>query len=116
MDEETTTRSAAQLAGWWWGTNRPGGAYYAGRTHVVHPEHSSTGLCGLPVDDVWEVRPAMPEQLCPECCVLAMAASYPPFPPAPAPRWPARPARTERATSADEQTAVMPALDMDTDS
>lgn len=64
---------------WWWGTNRPNGMYYAGRVHVVHPNQRRTGLCGLPVGDVWELRPPMPEHLCPDCCVLAMAASYPPF-------------------------------------
>jgi hypothetical protein len=36
------------LAAWWWGTNRAGGTYYAGRVHVVHPDHRSHGLCGLP--------------------------------------------------------------------
>jgi hypothetical protein len=64
---------------WWWGTNRRGGMYYAGRVHVVHPGRRATGLCGLPVEDVWELRPPMPQHMCPDCCVLAMAASYPPF-------------------------------------
>jgi hypothetical protein len=59
---------------WWWGTNRPGGMYYAGRVHVVHPVQRTAGLCGLPVEDLWEVRPPLPEHLCPDCCVRAMAA------------------------------------------
>jgi hypothetical protein len=53
--------------------------YYAGRVHVVHPVARTAGLCGLPVEDVWEVRPPLPEHLCPDCCVRAMAASYPSF-------------------------------------
>jgi hypothetical protein len=51
---------------WWWGTNRPGGKYYAGRVHVVHPGQRTAGLCGLPVEDVWEVRPPLSEHLCPD--------------------------------------------------
>lgn len=84
MEDRTPAQPTAP-AGWWWGTNRPGGTLYAGRTHVVHPAAPTSGLCGLPVDDVWELRPPTPEHLCPDCCVLAMAASYPPFPPIPAP-------------------------------
>ncbi|HEY0803485.1 MAG TPA: hypothetical protein VGD84_00400 [Pseudonocardiaceae bacterium] len=69
----------AEPVAWWWGTNRAGGTYYAGRVHVVHPNHPSHGLCGLPITDVWELRPPVPDHLCDHCCVLAMAASYPPF-------------------------------------
>lgn len=79
MEEDTTASST----GWWFGTNRPGGTYYAGRVHVVYPGQGATALCGLPVDDVWELRPAVPEHLCPDCCVAAIALSYPAFSPAP---------------------------------
>jgi hypothetical protein len=73
MEGATTARPA----GWWWGTNQPGGILYAGRVHVVAPGGAAQGLCGLPVDDVWEQRPPLPDFLCPDCCVRAMAASYP---------------------------------------
>lgn len=63
-----------------WGTNRAGGTYYAGRTHVVWPGGPPTGVCGLPVRDVWEHRPPIPKLLCPDCCVIAIARAYPPFP------------------------------------
>lgn len=79
--------ASGQMA-WWWGTNRPDGTYYAGRVHVVHPEQRACGLCGLPVDDVLELRPPVPDHLCPDCCVLAMTLSYPPFPPPHRPRQP----------------------------
>lgn len=115
MEDQTTARPADQSAGWWWGTNRPGGTYYAGRTHVVHPAQPATALCGLPVEDVLELRPPVPAHLCPDCCVLAMTASFPAFAPTPAPRLPTRPARTDRSASAAEQTAVMPAMAMATD-
>ncbi|GDY31933.1 hypothetical protein GTS_35660 [Gandjariella thermophila] len=103
--------------GWWWGTNRPGGTFYAGRAHVVQPDQPMAGLCGLPVSDVWELRPPSPERLCPDCCVLAMTASYPPFPPTPAPPLPRRAASPGApllvpAVSA-EQTAVMPVVGAD---
>jgi hypothetical protein len=81
MEGDTT----AAPTGWWFGTNRPGGAYYAGRVHVVYPGQGATALCGLPVDDVWVERPSVPEYLCPDCCVAAIAASYPVFSPAPEP-------------------------------
>lgn len=55
---------AAWPAKWWWGTNRPDGPYYAGRTHVVHPDQPTEGLCGLPVDEVWRLRPSQPPHLC----------------------------------------------------
>ncbi|WP_016698398.1 hypothetical protein [Actinoalloteichus spitiensis] len=64
----------------WWGTNRANSAFYAGRTHVVWPSSGRVGLCGLPVDDLWELRPSVPELLCPDCCLLAMAALFPAFP------------------------------------
>ena len=64
---------------WWWGTNRPGGPYYAGRVHVVDPNQRTRGVCGLPVTDVWELRPPVPLRLCPDCCVYAMAATFPAF-------------------------------------
>lgn len=85
MDDKTTAQLAGPTAGWWWGTNRPGGTFYAGRAHVVHPAHPASGLCGLPVDDVGELRPPTPDHLCPDCCVLAMAASDPPVSPPGAP-------------------------------
>jgi hypothetical protein len=113
MESET----AARPAGWWWGTNRPGGGYYAGRVHVVHPDQPTTGLCGLPVDDVWQLRPPVPEHLCPDCCVAAMAASYPPFPTVPPPRPSANPdvsaeggwfaPTLDNRSAAAEQTAVL---------
>lgn len=68
-----------------WGTNRVGGLYYAGRVHIVWASQPSIALCGLPIDDVWNQRPATPARLCPECCLIAMAALFPttqavPFP------------------------------------
>ena len=103
---------------WWWGTNRPGGVYYAGRVHIVAPEDPATGMCGLPVTDLWEQRPPTPEHLCPDCCVRAVAASYPPSPTASALLRPTV-GRHQLAdddwfsTPADnqaEQTAVLPVL------
>ncbi len=114
MDDRTTSPPAGTATGWWWGTNRPGGTFYAGRAHVVHPTQRASGLCGLPVDDVWERRPPTPEHLCPDCCLLAMATSYPPFPPSPAPPLPHRATGTGRPRPASETpaelTAPMPAL------
>ncbi|MCE7011767.1 hypothetical protein LWC34_54485 [Kibdelosporangium philippinense] len=119
MEDRTPARPTGATAGWWWGTNRPGGTYYAGRAHVVHPAQPTAGLCGLPVDDVWELRPPMPEHLCPDCCVLAMAASYPPFPTTPPPPLPRRAASHDRPALAPEapaeQTAAMPAVGTDED-
>lgn len=63
-----------------WGTNRVGGIYYAGRTHVVWPGGSPIAVCGLPVSDLWEHRPPIPSLLCPDCCLMAIARAYPPFP------------------------------------
>lgn len=60
-----------------WGTNRDGGLYYAGRVHIVWTSQPWIGLCGLPVDDVWNQRPSTPVRLCPECCLIAMAALFP---------------------------------------
>lgn len=77
--EQTPPGPRSEPAPWWWGTNRPGGVYYAGRVHVVHPDQPRQALCELPVTDVWEVRPPVPETLCPDCCVRAMTVSYPPF-------------------------------------
>ncbi|WP_462202873.1 FxLD family lanthipeptide [Frankia sp. CcWB3] len=105
MEERTTARPTGPAAGWWWGTNWPGGTFCAGRAHVVHPAQPASGLCGLPVDDVWERRPPMPEHLCPDCCVLAMATSYPPFPPSPAPPLPHRPESIGRPLPAPEAPA-----------
>jgi hypothetical protein len=100
---------AAAAPDWWWGTNRPGGTFYSGRVHVVHPDQSAVALCGLPVGDVWELRPPVPQHLCPDCCVLAMAATYPPFTPSPAGRhernWPG-PSQDDPA----EQTTELPVL------
>lgn len=119
MPSPMDDRATEQPAGWWWGTNRPGGTFYAGRVHVVHPAHPTSGLCGLPVDDVWELRPPTPEHLCPDCCVLAMAASYPPFPPSPAPPLPRRATSTGSPAPATEapgeQTVSMPALGTEDD-
>lgn len=64
----------------WWGTNREGGLYYAGRVHVVWPGRKPVALCGLPVQDLWELRPSVPELVCPDCCVRAVAALFPVFP------------------------------------
>jgi len=77
--EATEPEWTAGPPGWWWGTNRAGGIYYCGRVHVVHPDQPTHGLCGLPITDVWEQRPPVPDHLCPDCCVLAMAATYPPL-------------------------------------
>ncbi len=114
MQDRTAVQPVGPSAGWWWGTNRPGGTFYAGRAHVVRPAQLAAGLCGLPVDDVWELRPPTPEHLCPDCCVLAMAASYPPFSPTPAPPLPRRGTSTARSAPAAEapaeQTASIPAI------
>lgn len=66
------------LPGWWWGTNPPGGRFYAGRVHVVHPDRSRLALCGLPVEDLSQSRPPTPEHLCPDCALAALDAMYPP--------------------------------------
>ncbi|WP_435159362.1 hypothetical protein [Amycolatopsis sacchari] len=116
--QDRATAQPTGPASWWWGTNRPGGTFYAGRAHVVDPARPTAGLCGLPVDDVWERRPPTPEHLCPDCCVLAMAASYPPCPPAPAPpppRTATSPDRPVPAESPAEQTAVIPVIGEDDD-
>ena len=115
MDDTTTAQPAGPTAGWWWGTNLPGGTFYAGRAHVVHPAHPMAGLCGLPVDDVWELRPPTPEHLCPDCCVLAMAASYPSFPSSPATPPPRRAAGTGTPVPAAERTVPILALGTDDD-
>ncbi|MFC5054539.1 hypothetical protein [Saccharothrix xinjiangensis] len=70
------------------------------------------------MDDVWELRPPTPEHLCPDCCVLAMAASHPPFPLTPAPPLPRRatgPDRPVAAESPAERTAAMPVTGKDAD-
>lgn len=105
---------AAPSVGWWWGTNRQDGPYYAGRAHVVHPDQPTTALCGLPVDTVWRLRPSEPPHLCPECCVLALAASYPPFsaPPLASTRTVGTDWFTPPRTQA-EKTAVITAVGMD---
>jgi hypothetical protein len=97
---------------WWWGTNRAGGVYYAGRAHVVHPNRRTVALCGLPVEDVWELRPPMPNHLCPECCLLAMSVSHPTFPAAVDTEWftpaslvPPAPVRAAQKPVADERVA-----------
>jgi hypothetical protein len=107
MDDRTAAQAAT---GWWWGTNRPGGTFYAGRAHVVHPSQPKFALCGMPVSDSWELRPPTPEHLCPECCVLAMAASYPPFHPPQGLPLPRRSATTGSSVATAEQTARLPAL------
>lgn len=65
----------------YWGTNHQGGTadHYAGRTHVVWPENEYFGLCGLPIETIWEQRPPTPDNLCPSCCVRAMAVLFPAF-------------------------------------
>lgn len=64
-----------------WGTNQQGGTAdrYAGRVHVVWPSDECFGLCGLPIEEIWEQRPPVPDTLCPLCCVRAMAALFPAF-------------------------------------
>lgn len=64
-----------------WGTNRQGGTgdRYGGRVHVVWPDNESFAVCGLPVEEIWEQRPPVPDTLCPLCCVRAMAALFPAF-------------------------------------
>jgi hypothetical protein len=91
------------LPGWWWGTNPPGGTFYAGRVHLVHPDLPGTALCGLPVEDVSRSRPLSPEHLCPDCCVLAVDTMYPPAQPRPG-GW--QPGVGHPA----EQTVVLPAV------
>jgi hypothetical protein len=61
----------------WWGTNPVGGPYYADRVHVVWSSQPRTALCDMPVDSVWEHRPARPVRLCPECCLVAMSGLFP---------------------------------------
>jgi hypothetical protein len=80
IQDRTPAEPAAPAARWWWGTNHAGGTYYAGRAHVVEPSRPRSGLCGLPVDNVWTQRPPLPEHLCPDCCVLAMTIAYPTLP------------------------------------
>jgi len=65
----------------YWGTNHQGGTadHYAGRVHVVWPENEFYGLCGLPIEEIWEQRPPVPDNLCTLCCVRAMAALFPAF-------------------------------------
>lgn len=65
----------------YWGTNQPGGTAdrYAGRVHVVWPSNEYAGLCGLPIEEIWEQRPPVPDNLCTLCCVRAMAALFPAF-------------------------------------
>lgn len=109
----TAGQAASKPVAWWWGTNRPGGPYYAARAHVVAPGGPATGLCGLPVADLWQSRPPVPEHLCPDCCVRAMAVSHPPFPATPPrlaagqprPGWFAQPRDTSFA-----ETAVLPTI------
>lgn len=62
-----------------WGTNKQGGTAdrYAGRVHVVWPDNGRFGLCGLPIEEVWRQRPPVPDNLCPLCCVRAMAVLFP---------------------------------------
>lgn len=62
-----------------WGTNSRDGIAdrYGGRVHVVWPEKEHFGLCGLPVEVIWEQRPPTPDALCPLCCVRAMAVFFP---------------------------------------
>lgn len=80
IDDRGPVLAVGRATGWWWGTKRTTGSRYAGRAHVVHPDQPTTGLCGRPVDYTWVLRPSTPEHLCPDCCVLAMAASYPLLP------------------------------------
>jgi len=65
----------------YWGTNKQGGTgdHYAGRVHVVWHGNERKALCGLPIEEVWEQRPPRPDNLCPLCCVRAMAALFPAF-------------------------------------
>lgn len=57
-----------------WGTNRAGGAYYAGRVHVAS-DIEAIALCGLPIDESWSWRPNGP--LCPECSMAAIEWLFP---------------------------------------
>lgn len=125
VEGETT----APPADWWFGTNRPAGVYYAGRVHVVHPHRPAVALCGLPIDDVWQVRPPEPEHLCPDCCVMAVELSYPPFLIVPPARlaegerssvdtaWsgPILPGASEMAERSTEETALLPMVRGDDD-
>ena len=64
-----------------WGTNAEGGKadHYGGRVHVVLWRTKFTAFCGLPVEEIWEQRPPNPPNLCPLCCVRAMAFLFPAF-------------------------------------
>jgi hypothetical protein len=62
---------------WKWGTNYAGGPYYAGRAHVVRRMEPEIAMCGLPVQHITDRRPARPNRLCPECCLLTMALMFP---------------------------------------
>ncbi|GAA3838512.1 hypothetical protein GCM10022243_01250 [Saccharothrix violaceirubra] len=114
MQDRTPVYAIGSSTGWWWGTNRPGGTFYAGRAHVVHPARPTAGLCGLPVDDVGELRPPTPEHLCPDCCVPAMAASHPPFPLGSAPPPPREATGPDQPVPA-ERTTAMPVVGKDDD-
>jgi hypothetical protein len=105
------------LPGWWWGTNPPGSTFYAGRVHVVDPDHPREARCGLPVEDVSELRPPMPERLCPDCCLRVMAAMYPAAA-EPSPSTHSREHDGQRSTGqldATEQTIVLPVIGDDAD-
>ena len=95
-----------------WGTNPPSGRAdrYGGRVHVVWPDGPVTGLCGLPVTHRWLARPtsealtaavATGLRMCPECCLMAMAALFPPDPSAADPI-------TEHMTPITTDTEEMP--------
>ncbi|WP_143230996.1 hypothetical protein [Actinosynnema sp. ALI-1.44] len=60
-----------------WGANPQAGVYYAARVHVVSSQYADTGLCGLPVELVWERRPETTHRPCPECCLLLTAWFFP---------------------------------------
>ncbi len=64
-----------------WGTNTEGGTadHYGGRVHVVLWKTRFIALCGLPIEEIWEQRPPQPPNLCPLCCVRAMAFLFPAF-------------------------------------
>ncbi|MCE7009950.1 hypothetical protein LWC34_45165 [Kibdelosporangium philippinense] len=60
-----------------WGTNPNSSVFYAARVHVVSPDYPWAALCGLPVELVWQQRPATPHHQCPECCLIAIAWFFP---------------------------------------
>ncbi|MGQ0840543.1 hypothetical protein [Actinokineospora sp.] len=72
---------------------------YPGRAHVVDGP-DPTGLCGIPVAQVYSQRPDRP-LICPECALAYMRAAFPgttPHPTAAYPTGPLAPQPSDRPT------------------